>query len=228
MISRLGWSVALLLGVHLTAGAADFAAYRGFKLGATLAESARQAGVPETDARNMHQRPALMQELDWRPAASRTSGLGRSDQPDPAREGVLRFYNGTLFQIVTLYDRQLVEGLTEADMVEAISRSYGAATRPKLEIAFHSNYGETATVLARWETAAYSCDLIRTGDQSSFALVLSEKALDAKVRLAEAESARLDTIEGPQRALDLDQKQRSDERKQIEAARLVNRPNFRP
>jgi hypothetical protein len=56
----------------------------------------------------------------------------------PVREGLLRFYNGQLFQIVTTYDREKVEGMTEADMVEAIATdvrtSHDAAGRDCLPL----------------------------------------------------------------------------------------------
>ena len=38
---------------------------------------------------------------------------------ESVRHSLLRFYNGELFQIVTTYDGDGVEGLTELDKVEA-------------------------------------------------------------------------------------------------------------
>ena len=206
-------------------GAADFSTYRGFQLGSTVVSASKQAGAKVSDVRVIHQRPALIQELDWRPVS-----LYQMDtkKVDPVRDGLLRFYNGELFQIITTYDRQKVEGMTEADMVEAISLTYGVATKPAVEVAYHSNYGEDTPVLARWEDAEYSHSLVRTGDRASFALIMSLKRLEALARSAIAEAGRLDSLEAPQRALDLEKRQQADTRTVLDKARSVNVPNFRP
>jgi hypothetical protein len=213
-----------ILGTALVC-AADFSNYRGFQFGTNLPVVAKQAGLKLSDARLVHQRPAVIQELDWRP---RFSYKADPKNVDPVWEGLLRFYNGELFQIVTTYDREKVEGMNEADMVEAISLIYGAATQPGAEIPYHSNYGEMARVIARWENSEYAYSLVRTGDQTSFALVLSLKRLDALAQSAIAEARRLDALEAPQKAVDLKRKQEVDSRLLLEKARSVNVPNFRP
>jgi hypothetical protein len=206
--------------------AADFSNYRGFQFGANLATAVKKAGMKLSDARLVHQRPALIQELEWRPGSPYHADAKRVD---PVREGLLRFYNGELFQIITTYDRQKIEGMTEADMVEAISLAYGTATKPAVEIAYHSNYGEVAPVIARWENSEYSYDLIRTGDQAGFALILSLKRLDVLAQAVIVEAGRLDALEeAPQRAIDLQKKQEAANRLVLDKARSVNEPNFRP
>ena len=205
--------------------AADFSSYRDFQLGSSLAAAAEQAGVKPSEVKLVHQRPALIQELDWRPGAPYQSVV---DQADPVRESLLRFYNGELFQIVTTYDRQNVEGMTEADMVEAVSRTYGTATKPAIEIPYRSNYGETASVIARWEDPEHSCSLVRTGDRTSYALILSVKRLDALAQAAIVEARRLDALEAPQRAIDRQKEQEAKRRLALDEARAVNLPNFRP
>lgn len=205
--------------------AADFSHYRGFRFGTTVAAAAKRAGTNPSEAKLIHQRPALIQELEWRPPFVYAVGGATAD---PVREGLLRFYNGQLFQIVTTYDRQRVEGMTEANMVEALSKTYGTATKPAVEIAYRSNYGESAPVLAQWENADYSYSLVRTGDQASFALILSLKRLDVLARAAIVEAGRLDVVEAPQRAIDLEKKQAADSRLVLDKARSANMPNFRP
>ena len=204
---------------------ADLSKYRGFQLGANLATAAKQAGMKLSDARLVHQRPARIQALGWWPGSPFQA---TATAVDPVREGLLRFYNGDLFQIIITYDRQKIEGMTEADMVEAISLAYGTATNPAVEIAYHSNYGEVAPVIARWENAEYSCDLVRTGDQASFALILSSKRLDVLAQAAIVEAGRLDALEAPQRAINLQEKQDAENRLALDKARSVNKPNFRP
>ena len=95
-----------------------------------LFAAARQAGVNVSEARVIHQRPAVIQELKWRP----TGSLGSSPQADPVEEVLFSFYNGELFRIVVNYDQYRTEGLTDEDMVDAISAKYGTATRPSAKI----------------------------------------------------------------------------------------------
>jgi hypothetical protein len=206
-------------------GAADLSRYRGIQIGTTLEIAAKQAEAQLSEAKSVHQRPAVIQELEWRP---RFSYKANAKEVDPVSDSLLRFYNGELFQIVTTYDRDKVKGMTEADMVDAISLTYGPATKPAVEIPYHSNYGSVASVLARWEDSDYSHDLIRTGDRSSFALILSNKRLNALAQAAIVEAVRLDGIEAPQRQINLQKLQDANDRIELDKARSENRPNFRP
>ncbi len=217
--------ILILLPVSLAFGAVDYSTYRGISLGTNLEKGATQAGTKPTAARQVYQRPALIQELDWQPPqyASETPA-----QAETVRDGILSFLDGQLFRIVVNYDRYRIEGMTADDMVQGISALYGAATTPTASIAYHSVYGETAPVLARWEDADYSWNLVRTGDRSSYSLVVYSKKLDAQAQAAIVESNRLDVQEAPQREL-ARQKQRDDEdQKALDKARLQNRPGFRP
>jgi hypothetical protein len=218
-------AIALLCGVlgASTLSAADLSSYRGLKLGMSLAAASKLAGSRPTDARTVQKRPAMIQEMNWelRPAQP-------NPKPDPVKDGLLSFYNGELFRIIVTYDRYKIEGMSADDMVQAISATYGTATKPTAEIPYHSNYAEVAPVLARWEDSDYSYDLVRTGDRSSFALVLYSKRLDALARTSIVEAARLDAEEAPQRELDKQKKRDDDDRLALDKARAVNKPNFRP
>ena len=163
--------------------------------------------------------------MNWELRSAAQAGPAK---PDPVKDGLLSFVDGQLFQIIVTYDRYKIEGMSADDMVQAISATYGPATKPTAEIAYHSNYAESATVLARWEDAENSYDLVRTGDRSSFALILYSKKLEAVAQSAIAESARLDAEEAPQRELDKQKKRDDDERVALDKARAVNKPNFRP
>jgi hypothetical protein len=217
-------AIAFALGTSAIS-AADLSSYRGLKLGMSLAAAAKQTGTKPAEARLDHQRPAVIQEMNWE---LRSPAPVNPAKPDPVKDGMLFFINGELFRIVVTYDRYKVEGMTPEDMVQAISATYGTATRPTAEIAYHSNYAEVAPVVARWDDAEYSCDLVRTGDRSSFALVIYSKRLEASAQAAIVESARLDTQEAPQREIDKQNKRDADERLALDKARSVNKPNFRP
>ena len=215
---------ALLSSPLLFAG--DLSRYRDFQFGTNLARVAKLADLQPSEAMLIHARPAKIQELGWHPYfVERSSG-----EADPVMEGLFTFYNDQLFRMVITYDRYKIEGMTVEDMVQSISAVYGvaAATPPNSEVPFHSNYAESAPVLARWENPEYSCSLIRTRNQFSFALVLVSKRLDTLAQTAIAESARLDAQEAPQRAIDLQNKREENVRLAMEQVRSVNKPKFRP
>lgn len=218
----------LLLAPVLSASAwcgADLSSYRGFTFGAPLATVAQQIGQKPADATFIHRRPAVIQEMEWRQLEPQTANASR---PDPVRGGTLSFFDGKLYRMVVTYDRFRIEGLTAEDMIDAICQEYGAAQYPKVEIPFHSNYGEAAKVLARWENSGYAYDLVRTGDQSSFALVLYAKDASLLAAAGVRESIRLDALAAPLRALEEEKARLNESRVALEKARAANKPNFRP
>ena len=195
--------------------AADLSSYRGLRFGMNVSTAAMETAAKPAEVRVVHLRPALIQEMDWQPRVS--PRLSDPANADPMQEGLLCFFNGELFRIVVTYDRYKVEGMTAEDMIEAVSVSYGAPTRPAaVQIAYRTNYGESGDVLARWEDADYSYNLVRTGDRTSFALA------------AIAEAVRLDVQNAPQRELEKKRERENEERLVLDRARSVNKPNFRP
>lgn len=203
--------------------AAELSTYRGFQFGMDLSAAAQQAGVEASDAKRIHQRPALIDELEWHPGGFRSSA-----NADPIKDGLLCFYKGELYRIVVTYDRDRVAGMTVDDIIAAISGTYGIATRPNAEIAYHSNYAEVAPVIARWQDSEYSYNLVRSGRGDSFGLVMYSKRLDTLAAAAIAEAVRLDAVEAPERAIEASRKQQGEDRLALEKARSVNAPNFQP
>lgn len=212
-----------ILGTSLVA-AADLSSYRDFQFGMKLTAAAKQAGVKASEARLVHERPAVIQELDWQPRRLYDSAA----QVDPVKEGLLYFYNGELSRIIVNYDRSKVDGMTAEDMIEAISAVYGIAAKPAAKIMYYYKYTKVAPVLARWEDSQYSYNLVDSGDRSSFAMVLYSKRLDALASAAIVEAVRLDTQEAPQRELESQKTRAEENRLAREKARLMNKPNFRP
>ena len=205
----------------------DFSRYREFQLGANLLAVANQAGLKASDARVIHQRPALIQELQWRPLRA----LGAPPQADPVKEILFSFYNGELFRMVIGYDQYRTEGLTDEDMIEAISTQYGAAARPATTVVLFSSFqvfNDHEKVIARWEDAQYSFDLFRSSYQPSFGILVRSKQLDALAQSAIAEAIRLDEQEAPQREIERQRKQDEEARVEQEKARVINKAAFRP
>ena len=204
--------------------AEDLSRYREFQFGMNLLAVVKQAEMKPSDAKVIHQRPAVIQELEWQ--LRRVPGP--STEKDPVQGILFSFYNGELFRMVVNYDRYRTEGLTTEDVIEAISATYGTAGRPAAEIVFPSTYNENVKVLARWEDSQYSLNLVRSSYNPSFGMVVYSKRLDALAQAAITEAIRMDVNEAPQRAIERDQKQEAEIRVQQERTRLVNKPGFRP
>jgi hypothetical protein len=200
--------------------AADLSSYRTFQLGMDLSAAEKQGGPAAPEVKTIHSRPALIQDLEWRPRGS--AGI------DPLKDVLLSFYNGKLFRIVANYDRYRTEGMTAEDMIEAISTTYGPAARPAAVILFPSVMSENVKVIARWEDSEYSLNLVQSPYQPSFALVSFSKQLGGTAQTAGAEAIRLDAQEAPQR--DAEQKRRQADQASAtqEKARMTNKPGFRP
>src|SRR5207244_23161 len=109
------------------------------------------------------------------------------------------------------------------DMIEAISLTYGHPTKAETEIICHLAIEESLKVLARWEDAQYSFNLVRPSYTSTFAIVAYSKRLDALARTATLQAMRIEEQEAPQKELDRRNKQVADDRAQQEKARLINR-----
>src|SRR5437667_7453669 len=204
----------------------DLSRYRGFQFGMNLRAVAKQADMKPSEARVIHQRPAVIQELEWRPP--RSVGL---PQADPVKEVLFSFYNGELFRMVVNYDQHRTDGLTDEDMVEAISARYGTATRPDAKIILFSSfqvYNDSEKVIARWEDSQYSFNLFRSSYQPTFGILVLSKRLDTMAGAAIVEAIRLDEQEAPQRETERQKKRDDEDHAAQEKARLVNKPNFRP
>jgi hypothetical protein len=216
-ISGAALSASLLCGAELSS-------YREFHLGASLQTVAKQAEVKASEARVVHERPELIQELDWQPHRL----PGPAAELDSVDQILFTFYNDQLFRMLVSYDRRRTEGLTLDDMIEVISAKYGPATRGDAEIIFPSAYTKKVAVIARWEDSESAFNLIHSAYHPGFSLVVVSKPLDALAQTAAVEAVRLDDQEAPQREIERQKKRQDDERAQQDRARLANKPGFRP
>jgi hypothetical protein len=180
--------------------AQDLRGYWGFQFGTNLVAVTKQTDMRPSEAKLLHQRPAMIQELWWsHPLRSSSIAV------DPVREVVFSFYNGELFRMVINYDQDRTDGLTDEDMVEAISAKYGVASRPVATIVLFSSsqvYNDSQKVIARWEDEQYSFNLFRYSYQPTFGMVAFSKQLDTLAKAAVVEAFRLDKEEAPQREME--------------------------
>jgi hypothetical protein len=213
--------VVLLLTAPLLR-AQDLSKYRHFTLGMNLTNLLERTEQKMTDVKTIHGRPALIQELTWWPP----NVSGTSLRSDSVEQIFFSFYNGELFKISVTYDRTATEGLTEADMVKAISAKYGPATiaAPEIESAMNDRYDAKQKPVASWEDAQYSSSLVRSSFNDVLGLVVFSKRANAQAELAIAEAVKLDEQEGPKRETERQKKQMDD----LQMARQKNQKSFRP
>jgi hypothetical protein len=212
------------------AGAQDLSRYRAFELGGSVASVVTATGVPETQVTILHQRPALLQGLEWRP--SRWARGSAVPATDPVDQIGFSFYEDHLFQIVVNYGHDRTEGLTDADVIEAISTMYGArlqSDKPPADRVQSRGDTEAGAVIARWADADHDIALYRTPSYGSpLRLIVTKTALETLARRAQAQAQKLDVVEAPQREIARQQQERERERAAAEKARTVNKPAFRP
>jgi hypothetical protein len=207
--------------------AQDLSKYRGFQLGMNLPAVAKQANVKPSEAKVIYQRPAVIQELQWRPQSPSSS----SAQADPVKEVLFGFYNGELYRIVVNYDQDRTEGLTDEDLIEGISAQYGRPTTPVAKIISSSSsqvYSDSEKVIARWEDSQYSFNLFRFSYRSAPGMLVFSKRLEALAQVAIVQAIHLNDQEAPQREIDRQKKQDEEKRAAGQKARPVNKANFRP
>lgn len=202
--------------------AQDFSNYRGFSLGASLATVLKQTDQKAADVTLTHGGPVLFQEVTWWPP----NVPGPAYRADSVEQVLFSFYNGALYKMSVTYDRASTEGLTAGDMVKSISTKYGHATTlaPSVDPALIDKYEAKGSLVAAWEDAEYSFNLVHTAFTNRFGLVLYSKRANAEAELAMAETLRLEKLDGPKREAERQKKESDD----IEAARVKNQQNFRP
>ena len=206
--------------------AQELSRYREYALESSVAAVGAISGARASDARTLHEHPTKIQELGWRAPYARSTG----GPADPVRDVQFRFCDDRLYEIVVTYERNRMEGLTDDDVAESLSATYGVpllsqtSTGSAVPVAVPADIA----VVARWEDAASLVTLTRGTYSPQYQLALVSKALHARARAAVTEAVRLEAQEAPQRELDTRKKEVADARSANEKARIVNKAAFRP
>jgi hypothetical protein len=201
-------------------GGQSVSKYRDFQLGSDLASVSTRAGLTPSDAKTIHARPAVLQDLEWR-LSHWTSG-STAPSTDPVEQLLFSFYNDQLFRIVVDYSHERTEGMTTADMAEAISAVYGAplvAARNRESGSAQARWGDSEHAIVLYHTSSYGAE---------FRVVVTDVRLENLARKAEAQAQRLDDREAPQREVALQQKERAAANAAAAKARAANKTMFRP
>ncbi len=203
--------------------------YRNFALGSSLASISSLTGMPASAATTTHRRPAVLQDMKWRP--SRWVTGSRSASTDPVEQIVFSFYDDQLFRLVVDYRPERTQGMTDADLTEAVSTMFGAslARLPRDGRAASQRNVESGPPIARWAGPGHAVELYRSSSyRRPFRLIVTNPALDTLAQQAAIQARRLDDQEAPQRELARQKKEQEDSRAAVDKARTLNKETFRP
>lgn len=201
--------------------------YREYALESSTATVNEISLTRTGDPKTLHERPASIQEIVWR---APYMGLG-GGLADPVQEVRFNFYDDQLYQIIVTYDRGRMAGLTNVDVIETLSATYGVPLLQDARIALTVLPADIAAnmgVIAQWEDAGSQLTLLRSTYSPQFQLVLISKTLNPRARAAIAEAHRLDALDAPQRELDRRTQATAAAAAASEKARAVNKAAFRP
>ena len=230
MIARYAFFAAVGLLVVSTSkplAAADPGTYREFRLGASTADVVARAGAAPRDVRTLHERPALLEELSWRP--SYTSGRDTNER-DSVAGIVFSFVDNQLFRMVIDYDRSRTEGLTNEDMIDSLTALYGPRSTAPVSAPARSAVDslQTPTVLARWRQGETSIMLQQSPYGGGFGLVILSVPLETLARKAQATAVTQEAREAPAREAARAKAQADAEKAAAEKTRTTNKTTFKP
>ncbi|HET9834658.1 MAG TPA: hypothetical protein VFP91_23215 [Vicinamibacterales bacterium] len=182
------------------------------------------------DVVRIHEQPALIQQLRWR--IPYLAAETNEQRKDAVQQVVFNFFDDQLFKITVDYDRLRVEGMTDSDMIAALSERYGVPIAPRgapkrSELSALNPSGSSDQVSA-WEQGDIAVVLLRNEFTGGFQLVVTSTRLDNLARIASAEATRLETAAAPALEVARRQKEVDAARDAKEKARAVNKASFRP
>lgn len=194
---RLFALTAAVLVAATAASAADFAAYREFRLGMSARQVAQQGKAPDRDFKTLHERPSLLQELLWRPPF--VIGRPVADR-ESVRAVVFSFIDDQLFQMAVEYDRARTEGMTADDVTASLTAVYGVRVpltgpvrRPGYDVL------GTPVVLAQWRDGDTDVVLQQMPYNNVFALLVTSISLEQQAREARLRAVAAEAREAPAR-----------------------------
>ena len=224
--TRGGVSAACIVLAVSTVSSAELSRYREFELGASVATV---TAVTQNPARVkiVHSRPALLQQLEWRPRYM--AGAPQADR-DSIGEVVFSFVDDQLFQMSIAYAQDRTSGLTDQDMVGSLTAVYGAPSSPAPRTRTTSSLLalDTPVVIAEWRHADTTVALQRREYSESFFLVITSLPLDVIARKAQATAVAMDQREAPAREAALLKKRADEEKVAAETIRSTNKKVFQP
>jgi len=224
---------AVILGLTLGVSAQDQGRYRDFQLGTSLASVSALTGTPISDARLIHERPVLMQELRWIPSQS-TSVPQAIARGAMLQQVVFSFYEDQLSLMMIDYDRFRTAGMTDGDMIQSLSVVYGQpvpahVSRTVVEGTVEGTVeGMTPRRVAQWVAPDCTVTLSRWAFGTALRLTIESTRLAALARTADAQALVLDARDGPRRDAARLAQEDTNRREALEKTRTTNKATFLP
>jgi len=218
------------LGASVPASAQEHGQYRDFHLGASVAAVTAQTETRPTDVTLVHERPVVMQELRWVPSSFGASGRSPS-LGSGVQQIVFSFYDNQLYRLMVDYGRTGTKGMTDRDMIDAMSAVYGhpSSTNISDEGAQPFDGESVATrVVARWNGPSYAVAASRWAYGGAWRLIIESTDLAALAQTADTAAVALDLKEGPQRQADRNRRDQRERDDAEAAARTANKATFQP
>ena len=216
---------ATAIAVSVTSAQPVLSRYRGVTLGDPVQVVVDQLRVTSSDVQVVHERPTLIQRITWRP---RRMISGTVVEPDPLGEMVLTFHLGRLAGITATYDLDRTKGLTNADLHEAFTITYGRSilipTPTRTTIASRAE----PEIIGRWDDSETLVLLWREPSTNRIKLAVTSIATDQAMQEAIADGLRLEASEAPARDLARRAAEEAALRARDEKARSDNKAAFKP
>jgi hypothetical protein len=223
-LTRGGVFTACIVLAVCTVSSAELSRYREFTLGASVATVTAVTQNAARDLKTVHSRPALLQQLEWRPRYM--TGAPQTDR-DSIGELVFSFVDDQLFKMSIAYAQDRTAGLTNGDMIASLTALYGAPS-PSRKRPGTSPAVDAPEVIAEWRQADTTLVLQRTPYNTSYVLVITSLSLDTIARKAQATAVTMDEREAPAREAALIKKRADEQRTAEELTRSTNKKVFQP
>jgi len=162
-------------------------------MGDDLLSIAQQIGMLSPHHALLSEPPGAVQELKWRAQFVRP---GVASGADSVARLAFSFYEDQLFRIVIDYQPERTEGMTEGDMVAAISAIYGQPSkRAYRQMRAGLQASGIDTVIAQWADGDSSIALLAVEGQAAFQMIVSSMQLEALARAAATDAIPTDPAE---------------------------------
>ena len=214
---------AAVIGVQVVSASPVYSRYRGVSIGDSVSAVVASLHMTPSDVAIVHARPALIQQLTWRPNQFFT---GRTGAPDALEEMVLTFHLGRLARVVATYDRDRTEGLTNADLRDSFATIYG--TSMLVSTASGARSSGDPEIIGQWGNGETLVVLVRETFPRRISVTVSSVAADRLLQTALASGARLDATEAPTRDMVRRLSEEQTRRQRDEQSRLDNKSAFTP
>ena len=214
---------AAVMAVEVVSASPVYSRYRGVSIGDSVSVVVASLRMRPSDVATVHARPALIQQLTWRPNQFVT---GRTAAPDVLAEMVLTFHLGRLARVVATYDRDRTEGLTNADLRDSFTTIYGTSMLVSTPGGVRSS-GD-AEIIGQWGDGETLVVLLRETFPRRISVTVSSIAADRLLKNALASGARLDATEAPTRDMVRRLSEELARQQRNEQSRLDNKSAFKP